>query len=284
MSRKDFIRRMRKSKLFIIGLAGILAIALLCFLSPLFAQFNPTKSELSNRLLEPEWFSKGLGGHVFGCDSMGRDVLTRLLIGGRTSLLIAFSVVIITTLIGLVIGLLAGYYGGVMDLMLMRVCDIMMALPTLLLAICVVAVMGASVTNLVVVLSITGWIMVARVVRSTVMTIRNSEYIKAAIVLGIPNYKIIFKEVLPNVVSPVIITATQAFGGMILTEASMSFLGLGVPAPAPSWGAMISDGREYIATAPWVVIVPGIALMLVVLAFNFLGDGLNDIMNPKKKD
>lgn len=116
------------------------------------------------------------------------------------------------------------------------------------------------------------------------MTIRNSEYIKAAIVLGIPNYKIIFKEVLPNVVSPVIITATQAFGGMILTEASMSFLGLGVPAPAPSWGAMISDGREYIATAPWVVIVPGIALMLVVLAFNFLGDGLNDIMNPKNKD
>ncbi|MBS6762821.1 MAG: ABC transporter permease [Clostridium sp.] len=284
MSRKDFIRRMRKSKLFIIGLAGILIIAFLCFLAPLYVQFNPTKSELPNRLLAPEWFANGLGGHVFGCDSMGRDVLTRLLVGGSTSLLIAFSVVIITTVIGLIIGLLAGYYGGVMDLLLMRICDIMMALPTLLLAICVVAVMGASVTNLVVVLSITGWIMVARVVRSTVMTIRNSEYIKAAIVLGIPNYKIIFKEVLPNVVSPVIITATQAFGGMILTEASMSFLGLGVPAPAPSWGAMISDGREYIATAPWVVIVPGIALMLVVLAFNFLGDGLNDIMNPKNKD
>ena len=124
----------------------------------------------------------------------------------------------------------------------------------------------------------------ARVVRSTVMSIRDCEYVKAARVLGIPNSKIILKEVLPNVISPVIITATQAFGGMILTEASMSYLGLGVPAPSPSWGAMISDGREYIATAPWVVIVPGIALMLTVLAFNFLGDGLNDILNPKNKD
>ena len=215
---------------------------------------------------------------------MGRDVLTRLLLGGRTSLLIAFSVVLITTILGLIIGLLAGYYGGIADLILMRICDIMMALPTLLLAICVVAVMGSSITNLVVVLSITGWIMVARVVRSTVMSIRDCEYVKAARVLGIPNSKIILKEVLPNVISPVIITATQAFGGMILTEASMSYLGLGVPAPSPSWGAMISDGREYIATAPWVVIVPGIALMLTVLAFNFLGDGLNDILNPKNKD
>ena len=116
------------------------------------------------------------------------------------------------------------------------------------------------------------------------MSIRDCEYVKAARVLGIPNSKIILKEVLPNVISPVIITATQAFGGMILTEASMSYLGLGVPAPSPSWGAMISDGREYIATAPWVVIVPGIALMLTVLAFNFLGDGLNDILNPKNKD
>ena len=284
MNRKDFTRRMRKSKLFLIGLAGILVIAAVCFLSPLFVRFDPLKAELSNRLAAPEGIFGGLSRHIFGCDPMGRDVLTRLLLGGRTSLLIAFSVVLITTILGLIIGLLAGYYGGIADLILMRICDIMMALPTLLLAICVVAVMGSSITNLVVVLSITGWIMVARVVRSTVMSIRDWEYVKAARVLGIPNSKIILKEVLPNVISPVIITATQAFGGMILTEASMSYLGLGVPAPSPSWGAMISDGREYIATAPWVVIVPGIALMLTVLAFNFLGDGLNDILNPKNKD
>jgi peptide/nickel transport system permease protein len=126
--------------------------------------------------------------------------------------------------------------------------------------------------------------MVSRVVRSTALSIRNAEFVKAAKVLGMRNIKILFTEVLPNVVSPVIITATQAFGGMILTEASMSFLGLGVPVPAPSWGAMISDGREYIGTAPWVVIVPGVLLMLAVLAFNFLGDGLNDILNPKNED
>jgi ABC-type dipeptide/oligopeptide/nickel transport system permease subunit len=126
--------------------------------------------------------------------------------------------------------------------------------------------------------------MVGRVVRSTALSIRNAEFIKAAKVLGMRNYKILISEVLPNVVSPVIITATQAFGGMILAEASMSFLGLGVPVPAPSWGAMISDGREYIGTAPWVVLVPGILLMLTVLVFNFLGDGLNDIFNPKNEN
>jgi ABC-type dipeptide/oligopeptide/nickel transport system permease subunit len=284
MKNKDLFRRMRKSKFFLIGLFGILGIAIVCFLSPLFLQFDPIVANLRMRLLAPEWFSNGFSGHIFGCDALGRDVLARLLLGGRTSLLISLSVVIITTIIGLVLGLVSGYYGSIADMVLMRICDIMMSIPTLLLAICVVAVMGSSVTNLIIVLSITGWIMVSRVVRSTALSIRKAEFVKAAKVLGMGNIKILFTEVLPNVVSPVIITATQAFGGMILTEASMSFLGLGVPVPAPSWGAMISDGREYIGTAPWVVIVPGVLLMLAVLAFNFLGDGLNDIFNPKNED
>jgi ABC-type dipeptide/oligopeptide/nickel transport system permease subunit len=284
MKNKDLFRRMRKSKFFLIGLFGILGIVMLCFLSPLFLQFDPIVANLRLRLLAPEWFSKGLSSHVFGCDALGRDVLARLLLGGRTSLLISFSVVIITTIIGLALGLVSGYYGSIADMVLMRICDIMMSIPTLLLAICVVAVMGSSITNLIIVVSITGWIMMSRVVRSTAMSIRNAEFVKAAKVLGMGNIKILFTEVLPNVISPVIITATQAFGGMILTEASMSFLGLGVPVPAPSWGAMISDGREYISAAPWVVIVPGVLLMLAVLSFNFLGDGLNDILNPKNED
>jgi ABC-type dipeptide/oligopeptide/nickel transport system permease subunit len=280
MNGKIILRKMKKSKFFLIGLGSIVFIVLACFIGSYFVPFDPLLSNLRMRLTTP-----GIGsGHIFGCDALGRDVLARLLFGGCTSLLISLTVVLITTVIGLTLGLFSGYYGGIPDLILMRICDIMMALPTLLLAICVVAVMGSNITNLIFVLSITGWIMVARVVRSTTMTIRNSEYIKAAKVLGMPDIKIIFQEILPNVVNPMIITATQAFGGMILTEASMSFLGLGVPPPNPSWGAMISDGREYIGTAPWVVIVPGIALMLTVLAFNFLGDGLNDIMNPKNKD
>lgn len=284
MNKKDLLRRMQKSKFLLIGLFGIFGIAVVCFLSPLFLQYDPMVANLRLRLAAPEWFSKGLSGHIFGCDALGRDVLARLLIGGRTSLLISLSVVIITTIFGLILGLVSGYYSGITDMILMRVCDIMMSIPTLLLAICVVAVMGSSVTNLIIVLSITGWIMVGRVVRSTALSIRNAEFIKAAKVLGMRNYKILISEVLPNVVSPVIITATQAFGGMILAEASMSFLGLGVPVPAPSWGAMISDGREYIGTAPWVVLVPGILLMLTVLVFNFLGDGLNDIFNPKNEN
>jgi ABC-type dipeptide/oligopeptide/nickel transport system permease subunit len=281
MSRKEFFRRLRKSKLFLIGFFSILVIVIVCFAAPALVKKDPLAVDLAARLIPPDW---KFGSHFFGTDALGRDVLTRLLIGGKLSLTIAFSVVIITTLVGLAFGLIVGYFGGISDLLLMRLCDIMMAIPGLLLAICVVAVLGGSILNLVVVLSITGWIVLARVVRSTVLSIRGSEYIKAARVLGVPDYKIIFNEVLPNVISPVIITATQAFGGMILAEASMSFLGLGVPAPQPSWGAMISDGREYIANSPWVVLIPGIALMLTVLAVNFMGDGLNDILNPKNMD
>jgi ABC-type dipeptide/oligopeptide/nickel transport system permease subunit len=283
-SKKDLLRRMRKSKFFTIGLFSILIIVSFCFLSPLFIQYDPLQSNLRMRLAAPELFSKGIKGHIFGCDALGRDILSRLLIGGRTSIMISLSIVIITTFFGLTLGLISGYYGGVIEMILMRICDTIMSIPSLLLAICVIAVLGASVQNLIFTLSITGWIMMARVVRSTALSIRNAEYIKAARVLGMPDYKIIFKEVLINVLSPVITTATQAFGGMLLTEASMSFLGLGVPLPAPSWGGMISDGREYISTAPWVVIVPGVLLMLTVLSFNFLGDGMTDIFNPRNVD
>jgi len=278
------LRRMRKSKFFMIGLFGILIIVAFCFLLPLFIHFDPLQINLRLRLAVPKGFSEGLSGHIFGCDALGRDILSRLLIGGRTSLAISLSIVFITTVFGLTLGLVSGYYGGIIEMILMRICDTIMSIPALLLAICVVAVLGASIHNLIITLSITGWIMMARVVRSTALSIRNAEYIRAAKVLGMPDFKIIFKEVLPNVVSPMITTATQAFGSMLLTEASMSFLGLGVPLPAPSWGAMISDGREYISTAPWVVIVPGVLLMLTVLAFNFLGDGMTDIFNPKNVD
>jgi len=280
MNIKDLFRRMRKSKLFMIGMFSIIFIVIICFASPLFVKFDPLKVNLAMRLTPPEFSN----GHIFGTDAVGRDVFSRLLEGGKTSIIIAFVVVLVTTIFGLIVGLFAGYYSGIADVILMRISDIMAALPSLLLAICVVAVLGGSVTNLIIVLSVTSWVVVARVVRSATLSIRNTEYICATKVMGMPDIKIIFSEVLPNVFSPVIITATQAFGGMILTEAAMSYLGLGIPAPNPSWGNMISDGREYIAKAPWVVIVPGIALMLTVLAVNFLGDGLNDILNPKNKD
>ena len=280
MNKKDLFRRMKKSRLFRIGLFGILLISVICFSSPHFLKYDPLKVNLGMRLQPPNIES----GHVFGTDAVGRDVLSRLLIGGMTSISIAAAVVAITTLVGLALGLIAGYYSGIPDVILMRITDIMSALPGLLLAICVVAVLGGSIPNLIIVLSLTGWVVVARVTRSATLSIRNTEYVSAARVMGMPDIKILFSEVLPNVISPIIISATQAFGGMILTEAAMSYLGLGIPTPNPSWGNMISDGREYIAKAPWVVIVPGIALMLTVLSVNFLGDGLNDVLNPKNKD
>lgn len=275
---------MRKNKMFLIGGIGILVIILLCLFAPLYVQFDATQSDLRQRLLAPEGFANGLSGHVFGTDPLGRDVLTRVLMGGRASLLIAFSVVIFSTILGVILGVTAGFYGGIVDTVIMRFTDIMMAMPALLLAICVVAVLGSSYTNLILVLILTNWVMIARVVRGVVLTIRNSDYVNAARLLGFSSARIMASEILPNTLTQIIISATQNLGVVILTEASMSYLGMGVPLPTPAWGTMLSDGREYIATAPWIVVVPGIVLMLTVLAFNFFGDGVRDILDPKNKD
>jgi ABC-type dipeptide/oligopeptide/nickel transport system permease subunit len=273
--------RARRSQLMMIGAVTVIIIALLCVVLPFMLPFDPLSTDISKRLIAPMWFANGLEGHVLGTDPLGRDILTRLAFGGRTSLIIAFSVVAITTIVGLVLGLLAGYYGGVLDVIVMRLCDLGLALPSLLLAIAVVAAIGGGVVNLIVVLSVTGWIMTARIVRSTVIQVRSMEFVQAAKVFAQPSRRIIFGEIMPNIAAPTIISATQHFGGVILAEASLSFLGLGVPDPMPSWGGMIASGREYLASSPWVVIVPGVALMITVLAVTFVGDGLNDILNPQ---
>jgi ABC-type dipeptide/oligopeptide/nickel transport system permease subunit len=281
---KTLFRRMRKSKLFMIGSILLLLIVLVCITSPLFVKYDPIKTDLRHRLNPPEWFAKGLSGHVLGTDPLGRDVLTRLLIGGRASLFIAFSVVVPSALFGAVLGLLAGYYSKLTDSVIMRICDIFMATPPLLLALCVVAVMGNSMINLIFVLALTSWVIGTRMVRAAVLAVRNSEFILAAKVLGAGNLRIMLTEVLPNTLTPIIVTESQHFAAIVLTEAAMSFLGLGVPLPAPAWGSMIADGRQYLATAPWIVLAPGIALMLAVLSFNFLGDGLRDVLDPKNID
>lgn len=284
MNRKSLLRKMCKNKYFILGGSGVLLILFLCAFSPWFVRFDATAADLSARLTPPQWLGAGISGHIFGTDPLGRDVLTRVLMGGRVSLFISFSVVILSSVSGIVLGLLAGYYGGAVDTVIMRCCDIMMATPSLLLAVCVVAVMGSSYTNLILVLTLTNWLTMSRVVRGVVLTIRNADYVNAARLLGASDVRIMAKEVFPNVLTQVIINATQNLGTVILIEASMSYLGMGVPLPTPAWGTMLSDGREYIGTAPWIVVVPGIALMLTVLSFNFLGDGIRDIFDPKNKD
>jgi ABC-type dipeptide/oligopeptide/nickel transport system permease subunit len=284
MNWKTIIRRMRKSAIFMIGLTGILMIVLICVFSPLYIAHNPLKADLALRLQPPEWFENGWQGHLFGTDPLGRDVLTRVLVGGQFSLFISFTVTMISSLIGIMLGLIAGFYAGKFDAVIMRLCDTMMSTPQLLLAICVVAMLGTSNFNLIFVLVITGWAHVSRLVRGTVLAIRKSEYIQASRVLGAGGFRIMFTEVLPNVLTPILIQVSMSLGVVILTEAGMSFLGMGVPLPKPSWGTMIADGRQYLAQAPWIVVAPGLALMFTVLFFNFLGDGLRDVFDPRNKD
>ena len=241
-------------------------------------------ADLSNRLHAPEGFANGLKGFVLGADAMGRDVLTRMMMGGRYSLAIATLTLIPSAFIGIFLGLIAGYYGGMVEACIMRFCDIMMAIPGLMLAVCIVAVLGANMPNLILTLTVTSWIVGCRVIRGEVLAIRRSEYVQAARCMGAGNFRIMVKEILPNVVTPAIITESQHFGAIILTEASLGFLGLGIPMPKPTWGTMLSDGRAYITEAPWLVIAPGIILMLTVLACNFLGTGLRDILDPRNKD
>lgn len=283
MSLKELLRRMRKSRFFMAGASIVAVIVVLSLLSPLIVAHDPVGLDLRKRLLEPEFLAKGWRGNILGTDPLGQDILTRLLIGSRMSLMISLTTVIATALVGTMLGLVSGYYARAVDMVLMRIADVQLSIPPIILAIAVIAVLGTSITNLIIVLIITGWPQYTRVVRGNVLVMRNMEFIQASRALGSSSLRIMFTQVLPNVVTPLIILISQQFGKIILVEASMSFLGLGVPPPAPSWGSMIADGREYLTTAPWVVVAPGCALMFAVLGFNFLGDGVRDILDPKSK-
>lgn len=282
MNQNIILRRMRRSPFFVVGFVLALSILLICFVSPLFVAYDAERSSISERLLSPVGFVDGWSGHILGTDQLGRDVLTRLLTGGTASLLIAAAAVFLQVLVGSVLGIVAGYIGGVADKIIMRACDVFLAIPNIILAIAVMAVMGTSVLNLVAVLTISGWVRYCKVVRNNVMVVKKQEFVSASRVLGASNFHIMFSQILPNVTTPIIILASSRFGNAILVEATLSFLNLGIPAPTPSWGNMIADGRAYLATCPWLVLAPGIALMLTVLAFNFLGDGLRDVLDPKK--
>ncbi len=281
MKLSTVLRRMRKSKLFMIGFTLLVIIFLVCGTSHFWVAWDAEQAVLRSRLAPPDWFANGLKGHPLGCDALGRDILTRLLEGGWVSLKITVLVTVISMIMGAFVGLVCGYYGGRVDMLVMRCCDILQAIPQLMLAICVVAVMGTSMFNLFFTLSVTGWIGTARLVRATVLGMKNKEFISASRVLGATGKRVLWKELFPNTLTPLLISASGHFGGTILLETSLSYLGMGVPVPTPSWGNLISDGRDYITSAPWVVIAPGIALMITILAFNFMGDGIRDVFDPK---
>ena len=275
--------RFKRSKFFVVGGIIVLIIILLSIFADYIVPYDPTIPDYNSRFLPPEWFSNGLSGHILGTDSMGRDMFSRLLVGSQYSLIVAFISVIFGALIGVIMGLIAGFYGTWIETFIMRFSDIQLSIPGLMLAITLVAIMGPNLYNLIIVLIFTYWPTYARLIYSSVRVLKNNEFVSASKVLGASNRWIMFRQILPNVFTPLIVQASQSFGTMILFEASMSFLGLGVQPPTPSWGVMIANGRDSLQAAPWTVLVPGIALMITILAFNFLGDGIRDALDPKMK-
>jgi peptide/nickel transport system permease protein len=255
--------------------AAIVCVTLLAaVIGPAIADVDPAFQNLPLRLEGPSL------SHWFGLDELGRDILARLLAGARISLLVGAVVVGISATVGTLLGSIAGYYGGIIDDLMSRVSDILMAFPGLLLAIAVVAVLGPSLTNVVLALTVIGWVGYARVVRGQVLRVRELEYVQAARALGATTPRILVRHIVPATLPALIVQATLGMGGAILAEASLSFLGLGVQPPTPSWGTMLNYGRSHVLDAPHLTIFPGLAIAVLVLGFNFLGDGLRDVLDP----
>ncbi len=260
----------------IIIAVSILAVASFAALfAPIIAPYPPDLAELSQRLAKPSW------QHLLGCDIDGNDVFTSMLYGARVSLYIAFLTVILSVFLGLTIGLISGYYRGWVDSILMRLVEIVMAVPTLLVAMVLSALLGSSSHNIIFAIVATGWASSARLVRGQVLSVREKEFITACKALGAKDLRVIFLHVLPSVLSPLVVHATFSLSGIIIIEAGLSFLGLGAQDETPTWGALLGQGRTVLTEAPHLSIIPGLAIMLVVLALNFLGDGLRDVLDPK---
>ena len=267
----------RTNKIAAISAAVIVIFILLTVFANFVAPYDSNKIDLINRLKGPSL------QHWFGTDDCGRDVLTRILFGGRMSLQIGLIPTFISMVIGAVLGLISGYFGKKTDFIIMRFADIVLAFPSLLLAMVVMYTLGSSIFNLFISLSIISWASTARVVRSQTLSIKESEFIEAAKSMGVKKWVIIFRHILPNCLPSLIVLFTLNIPGSILTEASLSFLGVGAQPPDTSWGLMISQGQQYAFQSPWMIVAPGVAILIVVLAFNFLGDGLRDAIDPHTK-
>ena len=276
---------MSRGALGIRGLAGaatLCAVAVSAIAAPLLAPHDPLRQDLPQRLMPPGAVLDGIT-HLLGTDSLGRDVLSRIIYGARVSLTVAFVAVAMAGLTGVVAGLLSGYYRGTVDAVLMRLADVILSVPFLLLAIATVAVLGPNFTNLILVLGCTRWPRYARVTYAQTLAVREQEFVHAERALGASDGRILARHLLPNVLSPIMVVATLEVGLMIIFEAALSFLGLGVQPPAPSWGGMLSEGRDYLATAWWLATFPGLAIMMTVLAANLVGDGMREVLDPRAR-
>ena len=271
--------RLKKNKGAMFGLALLILIIVIAVVSPIIYDYDTQviNMDLINSFQKPN------AAHPFGTDDLGRDIMARILYGAHYSLAVGVIAVVIAIIIGVTLGCIAGYMGGPVSEVIMRITDIFCSVPTMLLAIAIVSAFGVSLTNLMVAVGVTSAPQFVRIARASIMTVRGEEYVEAAKALGVPTWKNIIVHMLPNSISPLIVQATQRVASAIISASSLSFLGLGIPQPAPEWGAMLSGGRSFIRDYSYMTLVPGLAIMLTVLAFNLLGDGIRDAIDPKLK-
>ena len=264
-----------------IGAALLALVIALALAAPLVAPYGFNEMSLANRLKPPNWLGSGSAAHFLGTDPLGRDMLSRVIWAARTSLGIAGVSVLVALLFGVMMGLLSGYYGGWLDSLVMRIADIQLSFPYLLLAIAVMALLQPTLVNLILVLALRSWVVYARTVRSSVLVAKQREFVEAAVALGASHRKIIMCHLTPNVIAPIIVISSFQLAELIIAESSLSFLGLGVQPPTPSWGGMLSQGREYLTSAWWLGFFPGLAIILTVLGINLFGDALRDALDPR---
>lgn len=268
-------KRFTRNKLAVTGAIIVLALITISLLAPFIAPYDPTSIDVYNVLSPPT------KAHVFGTDELGRDLLSRIIWGSRVSLKVGFVAVGIAIMIGIIIGSIAGFYGGRVDAILMRFVDMMLAFPTFFLILAVIAILEPNIFTIMAVIGVTGWMDVARLVRAEFLTLRERDFVDAARALGIRNKRLIVRHILPNALSPVFVAATFGVAGAILTESGLSFLGLGVQPPDPSWGNILTAGKDNIEIAWWLSLYPGLAILITVLSYNLVGEGLRDALDPR---
>jgi peptide/nickel transport system permease protein len=273
----EILRRIGKHHLALVGVIILVPMFLCAVLAPLLAPHDPVEPDLKS-ILAPPSFS-----HPFGTDTLGRDVFSRVIYGSRISLLVGFVSVGIATLIGIMLGAISGYYGGIVDETIMRFVDLMMCFPTFFLILAVIALLEPSIWNIMIVIGLTSWMGIARLVRAEILGIKNKEFVLVAKTQGLSESRIIFRHVLPNALSPVYVVATLGIGGAILTESALSFLGIGVQPPTASWGNILTAAKDNIEVAWWLSLYPGLAIFLTVMGYNLLGEGLRDIFDPRRR-
>ncbi|WP_197247869.1 nickel transporter permease [Cytobacillus firmus] len=275
---KDFFQLITQSKSVLIGGAFVLVVVICAIFAPVISTHDPYEMNMSERLLTPME-----DGHILGTDQYGRDLFSRIIYGARVSLEVGLVSVVLAMVIGVTLGLVSGYYGGWVDTLIMRVVDIFLSFPVLLLAIALVAALGPGIENVILALGFVYWTNYARIVRANVLAIKEEEYIQAAKTIGSNDFRIIFLNVLPNCLAPIVVVATLGLGTAIVSEATLSFLGLGIQPPESSWGWTLAFGMKFIREAPHLSVYPGLAIMFTVLGFNLLGDGIRDLTDSKLK-